>query len=73
MPEADLTGRQLDLIAHLAALQPPMFLMGGYAEEALRMDQLAELGFTEWETWGEASPGVPFYLFGHSGDLKVDV
>jgi hypothetical protein len=29
MPEADLTGRQLDLIAHLAALQPPMFLMGG--------------------------------------------
>ena len=29
--------------------------MGGYAEDAL----LAELGFTDWETWGEAAPGVP--------------
>ena len=37
------------------------------------MDQLAELGFTEWETWGEAAPGVPFYLCGQSGDLRVDV
>ena len=35
MPEADLTRRQLDVIAHLGALQPPMFLMGGYAEDAL--------------------------------------
>ena len=96
MPEADPTGHQLELIARLAALEPPMFLMGGYAEdallagrvtrphedvdvifpryeEALRMDQLAELGFTEWETWGEAAPGVPFYLCGQSGDLRVDV
>ena len=51
--------------------------MGGYAEDALlagavtrphdqeelRRAQLAELGFTDWETWGEAAPGVPFYLF----------
>jgi hypothetical protein len=37
------------------------------------MAQLAELGFTAWETWGEAAPGEPFYLFGQNGDLKIDV
>lgn len=58
----DLTRRQLDLIARVAALEP-----------TLRLAQLAELGFTDWETWGEAAPGVPFYLFGQSGDLKVDL
>ena len=42
-------------------------------EEELRRAQLAELGFTEWETWGEAAPGVPFYLFGQSGELKLDL
>lgn len=42
-------------------------------EEELRRAQLAELGFTGWETWGEAAPGVPFYLFGQSGDLKIDL
>jgi hypothetical protein len=42
-------------------------------EEKLRRAQLAELGFTDWETWGEAAPGVPFYLFGQSGDLKLDL
>lgn len=96
MPEADLTARQLDLIARIAALRPAPWFMGGYAEDALlsgsvtrphedvdvifprqreqlHMSQLAQLGFTEWETWGEAAPGVPFYLFGQSGDLKVDV
>ncbi len=42
-------------------------------QEELRRAQLAELGFTDWETWGEAAPGVPFYLFGQSGDLKLDL
>ena len=92
----DLTARQLALIAELAALEPAISFMGGYAEDALlagtvmrahedidvicprgqarlRMAQLAELGFGEWETWGEAAPGVPFYLFGRNGDLKIDL
>ena len=42
-------------------------------QQELRMAQLSELGFTSWETWGEAAPGVPFYLFGQSGDLKLDL
>jgi hypothetical protein len=93
---SDLAGRQLGLIAQLAALEPPPWFMGSFVEDALlagavtrphedvdliyprdqhelRLAQLAELGFTEWETWGEASPGVPFYLFGQSGDLKLDL
>jgi len=88
--------RQLDLIAKLAALDPPIAFMGGFAEDALlaggitrehedidvifprdqqklRLAQLAELGFRDWETWGEAAPGVPFYLFGQSGDLNLDL
>jgi hypothetical protein len=97
MPLADdLTSRQLELIARLAALEPAISFMGGYAEDALlagtvtrphedvdvifprseeelRMAQLAELGFRDWETWGEAAPGVPFYLFGQDGDLKLDL
>lgn len=96
MPEADLTAHQLELIATLAALEPPPWFMGGYAEDALlagavtrehedvdlifpraeeglRRAQLAELGFGDWETWGEAAPGVAFYLFGQSGDLRVDL
>ena len=96
MPAGDLTARQLELIATLAALEPPPWFMGGYAEDALlagavtrehedvdlifpraeeelRRGQLAELGFRDWETWGEASPGVPFYLFGQSGDLRLDL
>ena len=91
-----LAAQQLDLIAKLAALDPPVAFMGGYAEDALlagtvtrphedvdlifpradselRFAQLAELGFGEWETWGEAAPGEPFYLFGQSGSLKVDL
>ena len=40
-------------------------------EEALRMDQLADLGFEEWETWGEAAPGVPFYLFGQLSERQL--
>ena len=35
MPEGDLTTRQLELIATLAALEPPPWFMGGYAEDAL--------------------------------------
>ena len=92
----DLTRRQLQLIANLAALEPTLAFMGGYAEDALlagrvtrehedvdvifprseqrlRIAQLAELGFGNWETWGEAAPGVPFYLFGHNGELKLDL
>jgi len=96
MPGADLTARQLELIATLAALEPPPWFMGGYAEDALlagaltrehedvdrifprseeklRLAQLAELGFGDWETWGEAAPGVPFYLFGQNGELRLDL
>jgi hypothetical protein len=92
----ELTERQLELIAKLAALEPAVSFMGGYAEDALlagevtrahedvdivvrrsdqelRLAQLAELGFMDWETWGEAAPGVPFYLFAHVGDLRLDV
>jgi hypothetical protein len=35
VPSGDLTGRQLELIAKLAALEPSLSFMGGYAEEAL--------------------------------------
>jgi hypothetical protein len=96
MPEGDLTARQLELIATLAALEPPPWFMGGYAEDALlagavtrehedvdlifpraeqqlRLAQLAELGFGDWETFVEAAPGVPFYLFGESGELRLDL
>jgi hypothetical protein len=96
MPDGDLTARQLELIATLAALEPPPWFMGGYAEDALlagavtrehedvdlifaraeeeqRLAQLAELGFGDWETWGEAAPGVPFYLFSQSGELRLDL
>jgi hypothetical protein len=96
MSSTDLAKRQLDLIAKLAGLEPPLSFMGGYAEDAvltgtvtrphedidlifprgeheLRLAQLADLGFAKWETWGEAAPGVPFYLFGQNGDLKIDL
>jgi Aminoglycoside-2''-adenylyltransferase len=96
MPGIDIAKRQLDLIAKLAALEPAVSFMGGYAEDAvlagrvtrphedidlifprdqqeLRLAQLAELGFTGWETWSEAAPGVPFYLFCQNGDLKIDL
>ena len=42
-------------------------------QQDLRLAQLSELGFTDWETWGEAAPGVPFYLFGQNVDLKLDL
>jgi hypothetical protein len=43
------------------------------SEQELRFAQLAELGFGNWETWGEAAPGVPFYLFGQNSGLKLDL
>ena len=96
MPGDELTSRQLELIAKLAALEPTLTFMGGYAEDALlagrvtrahedvdvafarkelelRLAQLADLGFANWETWGEAAPGVPFYLFGQIGELRLDL
>lgn len=42
-------------------------------ELELRLAQARSLGFTEFETWGEAAPGEPFYLFAQSGDLSIDL
>jgi hypothetical protein len=42
-------------------------------EQEFRLAQLAELGFRDWETVGEAAPGVPFYLFGQNGELRLDI
>jgi hypothetical protein len=42
-------------------------------ELPLRLAQARELGFGEFETWGEAAPGQPFYLYAENGDLKLDL
>jgi hypothetical protein len=42
-------------------------------EADLRLEQARELGFTSFETWGEAAPGLPFYLFAEAGELKLDL
>jgi len=42
-------------------------------ELPLRLAQARELGFGEFETWGEAAPGEPFYLYGEDGELKLDL
>ena len=42
-------------------------------EMDLRLEQAAKLGFEGFETWGEAAPGVPFYLFGQQDDLRLDL
>jgi hypothetical protein len=42
-------------------------------ELELRLEQARELGFTDFETWGEAAPGEPFYLFGSNGELNIDL
>ncbi len=96
LADEQLTDRQLELIAKLAALEPRLTFMGGYAEDALlagrvtreheeidvivprteqalRFAQLAELGSADWETCGEAAPGVPLYLFGQNGEVKLDL
>jgi hypothetical protein len=40
----------------------------------LRLEQMRGLGFGEPETWGEAAPGLPFYLYAARDDgLSVDV
>jgi len=43
------------------------------SELALRLAQAEEIGFASFETWGEAAPGEPFYLFGQDGGLKLDL
>lgn len=43
------------------------------SELELRRAQAERLGFSEFETWGEAAPGVPFYLFTQNGDLKLEI
>jgi hypothetical protein len=42
-------------------------------ELELRLAQARALGFTQFETWGEAAPGEPFYLFAQADDLKIDM
>jgi hypothetical protein len=42
-------------------------------ELELRLEQARELGFADFETWGEAAPGEPFYLFGSNGELNIDL
>jgi hypothetical protein len=42
-------------------------------ELGLRLEQARSLGFTEFETWGEAAPGEPFYLYARHGDLSIDL
>jgi hypothetical protein len=43
-------------------------------ELALRRAQAEELEFEGFETWGEAAPGEPFYLFSWApGDLRLDL
>ena len=37
------------------------------------MAQAHALGFTEFETVGEAAPGQPFYMFSQLGDLLIDL
>ena len=38
-----------------------------------RHAQLAELGLHEWETWGEAEPGVPFFIHAENDEVKIDL
>jgi len=43
------------------------------SELELRQAQAERLGFSGFDTWGEAAPGVPFYLFTQTGDLKLEI
>lgn len=93
---SSIASKQLALLHRMASLDPPPFIMGGYAEDALlagtvtrphgdidwlvprsdlelRLEQARRLGFESLETWGEAAPGVPFYLSGDSGDQRLEV
>lgn len=40
-------------------------------ELELRRAQAEQLGFSGFETWGEAAPGEPFYVFAENGDLQM--
>jgi hypothetical protein len=42
-------------------------------ELELRTAQAKRLGFSGFETWGEAAPGEPFYLYAENGGLKLDL
>jgi len=42
------------------------------SEHALREGQARDLGFGGFETWGEAAPGEPFYVYAENRDLKID-
>jgi hypothetical protein len=44
------------------------------SELRLRRTQAEQLGFTGFETWGEAAPGEPFYLFSWApDDVRLDL
>ena len=43
------------------------------SELRLRRAQAEELGFSGFETFGEAAPGVPFYLFAEAGEVRLDL
>lgn len=38
-----------------------------------RLEQARQLGFERLDTWGEAAPGMPFYLSGDNGDLRLEI
>lgn len=42
-------------------------------EAKMRYEQLKSLGFKEFETWGDSSPGKPFYQFTYIDDLNIDI
>jgi hypothetical protein len=42
-------------------------------EVPLRLAQAHELGFGEFETWGESAAGEPFYLYAENGELKLEL
>jgi hypothetical protein len=42
-------------------------------ELPLRLAQAHELGFGDFETWGESAPDEPFYLYAENGDLKLEL
>ena len=42
-------------------------------ELPLRAEQARELGFGEFETWGESAPGEPFYLYAENGELNLEL
>ncbi|HXF97468.1 MAG TPA: hypothetical protein VNJ46_02525 [Gaiellaceae bacterium] len=39
----------------------------------LRLAQAAGLGFEGFGTWGEAAPGLPFYLSAAAGELRLEI